>query len=123
MHRYDPNHAPNPEQWLALDELERIQLVEKQHRAARVELPNAKGHAIFHAVVENQIAEGLDAVVRAMARLTGQGLTRHEAIHAIASVLAEQIHGLLGGEVGKEHSSAIYTAAVERLDAKDWLER
>jgi hypothetical protein len=122
MNRYDPNHAPNPEQWLALDEQERILLVEKQHRAARIKLPNAKGHAIFHAIVENQIAEGLDSVVRAMTRLAGQGLSRHEAIHAITSVLAGQIHGLLGGEIDEAHSTAVYNAAVERLTAKDWLQ-
>jgi hypothetical protein len=29
MNRYDPEHAPNPEQWLALDEQVRIDLAEE----------------------------------------------------------------------------------------------
>lgn len=85
---YDPDIAPNPIEWLALDEQERIQLVEGHHRAARVKLPNIKAHACFHAIVENHIADGLEPVARAMARLTNEGLTRHDALHAIASVVA-----------------------------------
>jgi len=83
MNRYDPDNAPDPAEWLALEELTRIQLVEEHHRLARIKLPNLKAHAIFHAIVENQVAENLDPVVRAMTRLTSEGLNRHEAVHAI----------------------------------------
>ena len=31
MNRYDPEYAPNPEQWLALDEQERIDLARSWH--------------------------------------------------------------------------------------------
>ena len=119
MNRYDPEHAPDPEQWLALDEQERILLVEAHHRMARIKLPNLTAHAIFHAVVENQIAENLESVVRAMARLTAEGLSRHEAIHAIASVLGEHIVELFNGNVDG-NSAETYNAAVERLTARDW---
>ena len=57
MNRYDPDNAPDPAEWLALEELTRIQLVEEHHRLARIKLPNLKAHAVFHAVVENP---GLD---------------------------------------------------------------
>ena len=40
MNHYDPEHAPNPEQWLALDEQVRIDLAEEHHRVARIKLPN-----------------------------------------------------------------------------------
>jgi hypothetical protein len=51
-----------------------------------------------------------------------EGLTRHDAIHAIASVLAEHIHDLFSLVVAdKNESAAIYNAAVERLTAKSWL--
>jgi hypothetical protein len=53
---YDPLEAPDPEEWLALDEQERIDLVLNYHRKARIRLPNAKVHAIVHAMVETQIA-------------------------------------------------------------------
>ena len=120
MNRYDPDHAPNPEQWLALDEQLRIGLAEEYHRAKRIKQPNAKAHAVFHAIVENQIAENHEAVVRAMARLTAEGLSRHDAIHAIASVLAEHIHELFNTTTDEKHSAAIYFAAVERLTARAW---
>lgn len=120
MNRYDPDHTPNPEQWLALDEQMRIQIVEEHHRAARIKLPNLKIHAAFHAIVENQIAENTESVVRAMARLTTEGLSRHEAVHAIASVLAEHIHDLFNAKADQSTSSSIYNAAVDRLTAKVW---
>lgn len=123
MKHYDPEIAPDPEAWLELDELERIQLVERHHRAARIKLPNANVHAVFHAMVENQIAEGLGAVVAAMARLMGEGLSRHDALHAIGSVSATQLyeamktqHQAHGGT-----AKARYEAALERLTARQWL--
>ena len=121
MNRYDPDQTPNPADWLALDEATRIELVEEQHRAARVKLPNMKAHAAFHVIVENQIAENIESVVRALARLRAEGLPRHEAIHAIASILAEHIHDLINAKTDRSHSAAIYNAAVERLTAKGWL--
>lgn len=120
MNRYDPDQAPNPGQWLALDEQVRIQLAEEHHRVAGVKVPNQKAHAVFHAVVENQIAENLESVVRAMARLTAEGLSRHEAIHAIASVLAEHLHELFNAKAGENKATASYNAAVERLTARRW---
>ena len=50
--RYDPLNTPDPAAWLALDESERIQLVQDYHRRARVRLPNARVHASMHIVVE-----------------------------------------------------------------------
>jgi hypothetical protein len=120
VNRYDPDHTPNPEQWLALDEQTRIWLAEEHHRAAKIKLPNLGAHAVFHAIVENQIAEDTGSVVRAMARLTTEGLSRHDAIHAIASVLAEHIRDLFNAKVDQASSAAIYNAAIERLTARSW---
>lgn len=92
----------------------------RSHRTKRIKLPDAKAHAVFHVIVENQIAENLESVVRALARLGAEGLSRHESIHAIASVLAEHIHELFNATVDDEHSAAIYSAAVERLTARGW---
>lgn len=120
MHQYDPERAPNPEEWLALDEQERIILAEQYHRAARTKHPDLTAHAVFHAIVENQIAEGLEPVVRAMMRLAKEGLTRHDAVHAIGFVLANHIHDLFNSKDGATTSQARYNAAVERLTAKSW---
>ena len=87
MYRYHPRKPPDPEMWLSIDEQERIYLVESFHRSERIRLPNIKLHAALHAIVENQIAEQHDPVVRAMDRLVAEGLSRHECIHAIAWVL------------------------------------
>ena len=58
MQRYDPLEAPDPKEWLELDEQERIVLVQDYHRRARIRLPNKKVHATLHAIVEAQIALG-----------------------------------------------------------------
>jgi hypothetical protein len=119
---YDPEITPDPTAWLALDEQERIDLAEAHHRAARIRLPNVKGHAVFHAIVENQIAIGLESVVRAMSRLMNEGLSRHDALHAIGSVVAEHLFETAALNT-KDDTNTIqtrYDAAVERLSAKEW---
>jgi hypothetical protein len=123
--RYDPEITPNPREWLALDEQERIKLAQAYHRAARVKVPNAKAHAVFHAIIENQIAERLASVVRAMARLMKEGLSRHDALHAISSVLAEHLFELMKTEDESlvKSAQARYDAAVERLTAKEWRQQ
>ena len=98
MEAYNPESAPEPDSWLELDEQERIRLIEAWHRAAHIRLPNVTAHAAFHTVVENQLAMNLEPVVRAMHRLMKEGLTRHEAIHAIGSVVAEHVFDSLKGQ-------------------------
>ncbi len=51
-----------------------------------IDLPDLNIHATVHQIVENQLAENFPDVVEALDRLMHQGLNRHEAIHAIASV-------------------------------------
>jgi len=119
---YDPDHAPDPREWLALDEQERIRLAQNYHVSVRARLPNLKAHAVFHAVVENQIALGYGPSCRAVERLQREGLSRHEAIHAIASVVAAFAHESLNGERGGGTADAqnrIITA-LETLTASAW---
>jgi hypothetical protein len=120
MLRYDPEQTPNAAEWLALDEQERIALTTKYHRNARIKLPNLKMHATIHAVVENQIAEGHEPVVRAITRLTSKGLSRHDAVHAIGSVLAEHIFDLLHDSSPSDNPMVNYDAAIERLTSESW---
>jgi hypothetical protein len=122
MEAYNPERGPEPESWLELDEQERILLIETWHRVARIKLPNLTAHAALHVIVENQIALGLEPVLRAMDRLRKQGLTRHDAIHAIGSVVAENLFGLLKADQNDDAaaSQARYYAAVERLTAVSW---
>lgn len=121
MKRYDPNRVVDPQQWLALDEVERTDLVLKYHRRTGERLPNPKLHAHFHAVVETQVAMGDEIPVRAtLERLIAEGLDRHDAIHAIGSVLAEHMYGLLRGDLTEGDPNPAYFATLEQLSAKKW---
>jgi hypothetical protein len=122
MQRYDPLKAPDPEEWLALDEQERIDLVRDYHRRARIKLPDATLHAVMHAIVENQIALGEQlSVRRTTQRLMDEGLDRHDAIHAVGSVLAEFIFDIFTEPKPHAVPNAAYFAALERLTAEGWL--
>jgi hypothetical protein len=121
MQRYDPLEAPDPKEWLELGEQERLDLVRDYHRQARIRLPNEKLHATIHAIVEAQIALGDETPVRRIAlRLVGEGLDRHDAIHAIGMVLAEHISDILKTTKSTQDPNAPYFAALERLTAEDW---
>ena len=121
MKRYDRLEAPEAQEWLALDEQERIDLVLNYHRKARIRLPNAKVHAIVHAMVETQIALGDETPARRTAqRLINEGLDRHEAIHAIGWVLIEFMSDLMDEPESRAEPNAPYFAALERLAVEDW---
>ena len=87
MDSYDPDTTPIGPDWLNLDEGERIELVSSYHRRTKVRLPNSQLHAVIHVIIENQLALEEEAVVKALTRLQDEGLSRHDALHAIGSVL------------------------------------
>ncbi|HEY1438418.1 MAG TPA: hypothetical protein VGG82_13055 [Casimicrobiaceae bacterium] len=120
MNRYDPLQAPDPAEWLDVDEQERLDRVERYHRRARIDLPNCTLHATIHVAVENQLAADDEPAVRALARLMKEGLSRHDAVHAIGSLVAEQIYDLLELKDSPEALRARYCAALERLNAAQW---
>lgn len=116
--RYDPDVAPDPSRWQEIDEQERIMLVEAHHRREGIELPSMTVHATMHAIVESQAAMGDELPVRrAIERLMGEGLDRHEAVHAVASVLALHVNNTL--KAGAANNEA-YNDAVERLTVESW---
>ena len=122
MNGCDPDITPDAKEWLALDEGERLALVEGYHRDARIALPRTarRLHATIHTVVENQLALNDEPVVRALGRLMKEGLSRHDAIHAIGSVIAEHVNDLLKLKDAPETSRARYYAAIERLTVAEW---
>jgi hypothetical protein len=119
--QYDPEKTPDPKEWLALDEWERTNLIVDYHDSADVELPNTKLHALFHTIVENQIATGEKVPARTLQRLMKEGLDRHEAIHAVGSVLGEQIHNILTGSSSGIDIDKRYVRKLESLTAEGWL--
>ena len=121
MQRYDPLEVPDREEWLALNERERMALVRDYHRRARIRLPNAATHAAAHAIVETQIALGDKTPARRTAqRLMDEGLDRHEAIHAIGLVLFEFMTDLMETPKSDSDPNVPYFAALERLTAEKW---
>lgn len=92
MLKYDLKRPPDPKEWLALDEGQRTNLIAGYHGSAGEKLPNPQLYAICHTIVENQIAMGEEILVRNIRRLMKEGLDRHEASHAVGSVLVEQIY-------------------------------
>jgi hypothetical protein len=75
-------------------------------------------------VVENQIAEGDALPVKRIAeRLMREGLDRHEAIHAIGSVLVSHLNDLTrqGAAQRVADPNAAYFSALEQLTAQAWL--
>ena len=66
--QYDPLEGPKSEEWLTIDETERIRLVHDYHRRARVRRPNEKLHAVLHVAIENQITLGHEIPVQGTAQ-------------------------------------------------------
>jgi hypothetical protein len=125
MEHYDPDKSINPEEWVALDEGEREYLVEQYHRKQRIKMPNLRMHAIFHVVVENQIALGDEIPAqKTLARLMREGLSRHDAVHAIGSigsVVASHMFNLIKHGPTSKDSNADYYRRLEELTAEGWL--
>ena len=91
---YDPDVGPDPENWLALEDAERLLQVKDYHERYDALLAEPEIHAAIHVVIENQIAMGVETPVQSgLERLMSEGLTRHEAVHALGSVLTEMIVG------------------------------
>jgi hypothetical protein len=121
MSAYNPDASPVPTAWLQTDEGERIEMVSAYHRREKVTLPDAKLHAVIHVVVENQIALGEEIVVETLARLQREGLGRHDALHAIGSVLAENLYELMQEDRDSvDEPYRMYLQRLETLTASSW---
>ena len=110
--------------WLTLDESERIRLIERDHRPAGVIRLSERVHARFHTVIENQVALADPAAApRALQRLRQEGLTRHEALHALGAVLARHIGHARPPGGGAGDARGRYAADLEGLSADWWQQR
>jgi hypothetical protein len=123
MKRYDASTAPDPQAWLELDEQERIDLAIAYHRRYRLTMGHSpKLHGTVHAIVENQVAAGDATVVTAtLVRLMREGLDRHDAIHAIGSILAGIIFDVATKKVDAGVDiNARYGRELAALTAASW---
>lgn len=122
MESYDPDVAPDPAAWLALGERERLDLVEAAHEGVLDDLPNPTLHCSMHVAIETQVAMGDEFPVAGhLSRLLSEGLERHEAIHAIASVLAEHMFNIMkrSSKTSRDPNESYYSA-LARLSARKW---
>jgi hypothetical protein len=119
---YNPESPPAPGEWLQLPEHERVRIVATYHMVHRLKSGSAKAHAALHAIVENQAATGFGPTVRALARLQRQGLSRHEAVHAVGSIVSGFMFAAMNSP-SQPDSHALQSAInsrIEALDAQSW---
>lgn len=104
--------------WLELDEGERLLRVEEAHARDGSHVgENARVHAAMHVIVENRLATKDEPVVAAYDRLRAAGVSRHETIHALASVVAAQLFDTLAE---KRALTPEDDAPFADLDPADW---
>lgn len=124
---HDPSTAPDPEAWLALDEISRGDAMREWHAAhpnpsLHGVIPNPDLHASVHAVIETQIAENDPPVVaQTVERLTGEGVNRHAVVHAIMDALVMQMHASMTS--GAEFDVGAYAQDLSRIEAADIVAR
>lgn len=76
-------------------------------------------HVCMHVVIENQLADANPPeVIETLDRLTREGLSRHEAIHAIANAFATVLWDVL--KHGRPYDPAAYVRGLRSLSAHQW---
>lgn len=121
INTYNPNQAPDPDQWLALDEEDAISLIYAYHMDLDEEFPNIQMHAVIHNVVENQAAMVDETPVKkTLERLMKEGLDRHEAIHAVGSVLVDHMWNIQQPNSDPEELNKSYFRKLNKLTVDSW---
>jgi hypothetical protein len=122
---YDPRRAPDKDRWMASDELERLVAVRRVHVTPPLphDLPRSlDAHVAVHAVIETQLATGdPPEAQRALGRLLSEGVSRHDAIHAIGTVFASAVWEISQGKPTNFDAEA-YKRALGELDYAQWRE-
>ena len=119
--KYDPDRAPETSWWSSLTENEQIAAAEDHHRRAGIKLPRPQIHAATHVIVENQVLLGDETPVAAtFERLLREGLSRHDAVHAIGSVLAPVMVEIMQSEISGDPNLTYYQR-LEELTAEGWI--
>lgn len=117
---YNPLVNPDPELWLDMSEDAQIKIVREYHKSGAPELLKEELHAAFHVMVENQIALQEPPVLATLERLTGEGLDRHEALHAIGSVLMEHMYDNVHRGSTGDGAKEMYYKDLAHLSAAEW---
>ncbi len=122
--KYDPLVAPNALAWTSIDEAARLDAVLKYHLGKKEPKPNERLHAAIHAVVENQVAMGpAYPTAGVIERLMAQGLDRHDAIHAVGSLVSEHMFRALRDPASGSSLGARFEADLVKLTAAEWKKK
>lgn len=120
---YDANTDVDPAAWIALEERERLSRVAKYHNATlkRAHMPpSMQRHAAMHVIVEGQLAEATPPEARtALERLRLEGMTRHDAIHAIGWLATEHMKRAMAKQ--RPVDDKAYAADLGALTVRSWL--
>ncbi len=123
MSTYNPLIEPDKDEWLESSEYDRIDAVREFHENFDDDEFEEDGalsiHSTLHVIVENQLAMGVELIPETIAKLTRQGLDRHEAIHAIGAIISEDIFYIVRG-VKTDFSPKQYRRKLEKITAKRW---
>jgi len=120
MKTYNPSLPPKADDWLALNEPHRIELINDfvENYEQEIEKEARHIHAAIHMIVENQLALNVELTTDTYNRLKRQGLDRHQIIHAIGAVISEDIFEVMNGN--KENPFEGQKFRLKKLTAKRW---
>src|SRR3989337_1358121 len=113
-----PDKPVDAAEWLALDEGEQQLVVERYHKRARIRLPSRRVPAIIQAAIETQVGQGHAAASRALERMRAEGLDRHDAVHAVGSVMAKHMFDIM--KHGQTFDEKAYATDLDALSAERW---
>lgn len=118
---YDPSVQPEKDKWLEASESEKISLVQEFHEMNDNDLDEEAlaVHSSLHVIVENQLAMGVELLPETVAKLMRQGLSRHEAIHAIGAIIVDDVFAIVREEKAR-FSPKQYRRKLEKITAKRW---
>jgi hypothetical protein len=128
LFEYDASVDPDPEYWLDLDEGEQNLAAAEHHELDDPHPPaeSRQAHAMAHAVIETQLLAGDPPEARAaFERMKRDGLSRHDAIHAVSMVLMGHLFEIMkrtgdGVPLTEAQVRSEYVEQLEALTVEDW---
>ena len=120
---YDPFDPPDSAIWLTLGEQDRVERVLAYHHSVGDRGENETMHCTLHVIVENQVAMGerMAPVREKLRQLMAQGLDRHQAVHAIALVLARHMYRLSQRSAAGDDQEERYFKELRRMNARKFM--
>lgn len=91
---YVAEETPDPEMWLAMDQLEQQLLVSEAHSQGLPQehpgIDSAPLHALVHCLAETRLAQGDPALIAQLQSRLRERMSRHQAIHELGEQLVRE---------------------------------